>query len=311
MDNPVFASGRGTPVIQDPASPNMNNVTSSKQPVTSESGLVVLASDHIAKRYWFADRALGVAPVPTVPGAFVPVAPTRLLDTRNTAPVGAFSPVSFQAAGTAGVPSKVSAIVFNLTVTRPQANGHIIAYASGTTIPVTSNVNFVAGETIPNSVTVPVGTNGRITLQNNSPGTADLIADISGYYIAGSPAVPGAFVPVAPTRLLDTRNTAPVGAFSPVSFQAAGTAGVPSKVSAIVFNLTVTRPQANGHIIAYASGTTIPVTSNVNFVAGQTIPNSVTVPVGTNGRITLQNNSPGTADLIADISGYFIAGTGQ
>ncbi|MFF1883451.1 hypothetical protein ACFVVC_18505 [Pseudarthrobacter sp. NPDC058196] len=309
MDNPVFASGRGTPVIQDPASPNMNNVTSSKQPVTSKSGLVVLASDHIAKRYWFADRPLGVAPVPTVPGAFVPVAPARLLDTRNTAPVGAFSSVSFKAAGTAGVPSNVSAIVFNLTVDRPQANGHIIAYASGTTIPVTSNVNFNAGQTIPNSVTVPVGTNGRITLQNNSPGTADLIADISGYYIAGSPTVPGTFVPVAPTRLLDTRNTAPVGAFSSVSFQAAGTAGVPSNVSAIVFNLTVTRPQANGHIIAYASGTTIPVTSNVNFVAGQTIPNSVTVPVGTNGRITLQNNSPGTADLIADIAGYYIAGT--
>jgi hypothetical protein len=31
MDNPVFAAGRGTPVIQDAASPNMNNVTTTKQ----------------------------------------------------------------------------------------------------------------------------------------------------------------------------------------------------------------------------------------------------------------------------------------
>ena len=309
MDNPVFGAGRGTPVIQDPSSPNINNVTTSKQPVTSASGLVVLASDDVAQRYWFADRPLTVAPAPTVPGTFVPVTPTRLLDTRNTAPVGSFSSVSFQAAGVAGVPANVSAVVFNLTVTRPTSFGHIIAYASGTTIPVTSNENFVAGETIPNNVTVPVGTDGKITLQNNSPGTTDLIADIAGYYIAGSPTVPGAFVPVAPTRLLDTRNTAPVGSFSSVSFQAAGVAGVPAKVSAVVFNLTVTRPTSYGHIIAYASGTTIPVTSNENFNAGDTIPNNVTVPVGADGKITLQNNSPGTTDLIADIAGYYIAGT--
>jgi hypothetical protein len=62
MDNPVFASGRGTPVIQDAASANMNNVTTSKQSVNSTTGLVVLASDHVAKRYWFADIKLGSSP---------------------------------------------------------------------------------------------------------------------------------------------------------------------------------------------------------------------------------------------------------
>ncbi len=247
-----------------------------------------------------------IAGTPTVPGAFAPVAPTRLLDTRNTAPVGAFSSVSFQAAGVAGVPANVSAVVFNLTVTQPQSSGHIIAYASGTTVPGTSSENFIAGQTIPNSVTVPVGTDGKITLLNNSPGTTDLIADIAGYYIAGTPTVPGAFVPVAPTRLLDTRNTAPAGAYSSVSFQAAGVAGVPANVSAVVFNLTVTQPQSSGHIIAYASGTTVPGTSSENFIAGQTIPNSVTVPVGTDGKVTLLNNSPGTTDLIADIAGYYL-----
>lgn len=64
MDNPVFGSGRGTPVIQDGASTNMNNVTTSKQSVNATTGIVVLASDHVAKRYWYSDRPLGTTPTP-------------------------------------------------------------------------------------------------------------------------------------------------------------------------------------------------------------------------------------------------------
>jgi PKD repeat protein len=61
MSNISFSLGRGTPVIRDAASPNLNNVTSSKQNVTSATGLVVLASNDITKRYWHADITLGAA----------------------------------------------------------------------------------------------------------------------------------------------------------------------------------------------------------------------------------------------------------
>ena len=47
MDNPVFEDGRGTPIIQDGASDNMNDVTTSKQSVNSTTGLVVLASNNV------------------------------------------------------------------------------------------------------------------------------------------------------------------------------------------------------------------------------------------------------------------------
>ena len=59
MANISFPLGRGTPVIRDAASPNLNNVTSSKQSVTSATGLVVLASNDVTQRYWHADVALG------------------------------------------------------------------------------------------------------------------------------------------------------------------------------------------------------------------------------------------------------------
>ena len=59
MDDPVFEDGRGTPIIQDGASDNMNDVTTSKQSVNSTTGLVVLASNNVTKRYWFSYRDLG------------------------------------------------------------------------------------------------------------------------------------------------------------------------------------------------------------------------------------------------------------
>ncbi|RAX17083.1 PKD domain-containing protein, partial [Pseudarthrobacter sp. AG30] len=80
MDNPVFGSGRGTPVIQSASSSNMNDVTTTKQGVDGTTGLVVMASDNVAKRYWFSDRSLG-------PAAPAPVASFTASPTSGTAPL--------------------------------------------------------------------------------------------------------------------------------------------------------------------------------------------------------------------------------
>ncbi|GAA1264488.1 PKD domain-containing protein [Arthrobacter pascens] len=76
MDNPVFENGRGTVVIEDEASANMNDVTSTKQSVNAATGLVVMASDHVAKRYWFSDRSLGTPPDPSAPVTSFTATPT-------------------------------------------------------------------------------------------------------------------------------------------------------------------------------------------------------------------------------------------
>ncbi|MFE9201459.1 hypothetical protein [Micromonospora sp. NPDC007230] len=59
MGSITFPDGRGTPVIRDALSPNMNNVTSTKQSVTSATGMVILASNDVTQRYWHADLPLG------------------------------------------------------------------------------------------------------------------------------------------------------------------------------------------------------------------------------------------------------------
>ncbi|XEC32843.1 N-acetylmuramoyl-L-alanine amidase [Streptomyces fradiae] len=53
-------------------------------------------------------------------------------------------------------------------------------YPYGTTRTSASNLNFVAGQTVPNMVVVPVK-DGKITFYNHS-GSVDLIADMAGYY---------------------------------------------------------------------------------------------------------------------------------
>ena len=68
-----------------------------------------------------------------------------------------------------------------------------------------SNLNFTAGQTIPNSVIAPVSASGDVCFYVY--GTAHLLADVSGYF----PSDPG-FTSLTPARVLDTRSGARVGA---------------------------------------------------------------------------------------------------
>lgn len=265
-------------------------------------------------------RLADVAAV-TEPGTFASLEPARILDTRvgSGAPQAKVAPsgtVGLQVTGRGGVPaSDVAAVVVNVTVTEPSTGGFITVYPFGTSQPTASNLNFTAGQNIPNLVTVKVGTDGKINLKNNSAGSVHLIADVAGYYVAGTPTVPGAFVSLDPARVLDTRvgNGAPnaaVAAQSTVDLQITGRGGVPADgVAAVVVNVTVTGPATGGFITVYPSGSSQPTASNLNFSAGQTIPNLVTVKLGTGGKIKLTNNSAGTVQLIADVAGYYLAGT--
>jgi PKD repeat protein len=122
-------------------------------------------------------------------GSFASLPPARILDTRSgngapAAPVAAGGTVALQVTGRGGVPaSGVSAVVLNVTVTQPKAVGFITAYPHGTAKPTASNLNFVAGQTVPNLVVALVGADGGVALYNGSSGTVQLIADVAGYYL--------------------------------------------------------------------------------------------------------------------------------
>ena len=255
------------------------------------------------------------APVST-PGGFTSLDPSRLLDTRSgvgapPASVAAGATVALQVLGRGGVPtSGVSAVVLNVTVTAPTRPGFVSVYGDGTSRPGSSNLNFVAAQTVPNLVIAKVGADGKVALWNGSAGTVQLLADVSGYYLSGIPTAPGALGSLDPSRLLDTRSGlgAPQGAVAAggaVALQVLGRGGVPtSGVSAVVLNVTATTPTTTGWVTVYGDGMTLPGTSNLNFVAAQTVPNLVIAKVGANGKVDLSNGSAGTVQLLADISGY-------
>lgn len=257
--------------------------------------------------------AAGPTPALTVPdcsGRAMPMDPKRFLDTRIwPGRLGAGESVSFRVAGVRGLPADISAVAVNLTVTSPTSFGFITAYAAGTDKPRTSNLNYAAGQTVSNLAVVPVGADGRLTLSNTSAGTVHVIADVSAYFQSGTASAPGTLDAVAPRRLLDTRSSSgPVAGGKSVTFRAGGTSGIPVDASAVVLNLTVTEATSFGFLTAYAAGSARPNASSVNYSAGQTVPNLVVVPVGTDGKVTVANTSPGTAQVIADVAGYFLPG---
>jgi alpha-tubulin suppressor-like RCC1 family protein len=255
------------------------------------------------------------------PGGLTSLAPARLLDTvsgvgADQSAVEAGATVHLRVSGRGGVPaSGVSAVVLNVMVNAPTAPGHLTVFPEGTTLPGTSNLNYVPARTVVNLVIAQIGTDGKIDLYNNSNGTIQLIADVSGYYLSGAPNVAGTFVSLAPSRLLDTRSgvgadQAAVSAGRTLHVQVGGVGGVPaSGVSAVVLNVTVTAPAKTGFVSVHRDGTTAPGTPSLNFLATQTVPNLVIVPVGVNGKVDLYNGSAGDVQVVADVSGYFLSGT--
>ncbi|MFD6972526.1 hypothetical protein [Streptomyces sp. NPDC059949] len=247
------------------------------------------------------------------PGSdFTPYAPTRLLDTRDGtgAPAGTVQPYSstrVKVGGNGGIPAGVTAVVLNVTVTDTDSDGHIIAFPEGTERPTTSNVNFKARQTVPNLVIVPVGKSGYVELANRSSMPVNLIADVTGYF---SHTASSGYTPVAPSRFVDTRDglgtvKGQLGGRKTFSTQISGLRGVPQGISAVALNVTVTNPKEAGHLSVFPGGAAIPTASNLNFTAGQTIANSVIVPVGTDGKISVFNGAWAGTDVIVDVVGFY------
>jgi len=254
------------------------------------------------------------------------VTPLRVFDTRSG--VGGVPVAKVGALDGAGTPLEVSvlsaigqsagavsAVSLNVTATGTSASrfgGYVTAYPCGTR-PNASNINFVSNQSVPNAVIVPVSATGTVCFYVY--GQADLIADVNGWFAGGS-----GFNSLAPTRVFDTRSgsggvpVAKVGALDgsgkELKVQVAGTNGVPSLgAAAVMMNVTVDATTASaygGYVTAYPCGATPPNSSNINFVSGKTIANSVVAPLSVNGEVCFYVY--GQAHVLADITGWLAAG---
>ncbi|MCX5588875.1 PKD domain-containing protein [Streptomyces erythrochromogenes] len=248
------------------------------------------------------------------PGAdFTPHAPARLLDTRNGtgSPVGKVAgqgSARVKVAGNASVPAGVTAVALNVTVTETVDSGHVTAWpGAGYERPITSNLNYTAGHSVPNLVIVPVGEDGYVELFNGGWSSVDLIADVTGYFTRASDS---GYTSMTPARFVDTRegtgtSKGMLASRSAFTTRIGGLQGVPENITAVALNVTVTEPQGPGHLTAFSGTGPVPTASNLNFVPGQTVANAVIVPVAADGTIKIFNGAWSPTHVVVDVVGYY------
>ena len=258
-----------------------------------------------------APRQLPVAPGGTARrgDGFSPVVPVRLLDTRDGrgAPKGKLAGdavLRLAVAGHGGVPAVgATAVTVNVTAVSPDQAGFATVFPCGIDPPNVSNLNYAAGQTVPNLVTVPLAADGTICISTSA--ATHVLADIAGWY--GQ--VGDGFSPVVPVRLLDTRDGrgAPKGKLAGdavLRLAVAGHGGVPAVgATAVTVNVTAVSPDQAGFATVFPCGIDPPNVSNLNYAAGQTVPNLVTVPLAADGTICISTSA--ATHVLADIAGWY------
>jgi hypothetical protein len=289
-----------------------------------------------------------VAPKPAAP--YSPLAPVRICDTRpisassppnqcnsgSDTPLGPISAGGTETvnvanagdagAGTFGIPADATSVVLNVTAVEPAApGGYMTVYPTGAAQPNTSNLNYPAGETVPNLVQVAVGTGGDVSFFSTSQ--TNLVVDVEGYTAPSDDSGAGLYNALpAPARICDTRAASSFtssnqcegpgnvdGLLSPAApkhVQVTNGTSIPSGTTAAVLNVTVVNPTAGGYLTVYPRGDQRPNASNLNFSVGHTTANRVMVPLSTSGEITLWSSE--ATDVTVDVSGYYsaVGGTG-
>ncbi len=173
-------------------------------------------------------------------------------------------------------------------------------WPSNQTQPYVSTLNNPTATVVANAAIVPADPDGG-DIDVYAYNSTDLIIDINGYFAA--PGQNGlSLYPVAPCRVLDTRQSG--GAF--MGEKAVNVVGSPcappSNAQAYVFNATVVPPGSMPYLTLWADGQPQPTVSTLNAYDGFITSNMAIVPTN-NGSIDAY--AAGLTQLILDISGYF------
>ncbi|MEO8266083.1 MAG: hypothetical protein ABI706_11320 [Ilumatobacteraceae bacterium] len=225
--------------------------------------------------------------------------PLRLLDTRVALGISGTvkttprvpTPILLPAAAAGS-----AAVALNLTVTEPDVDGFATAYPCGQKPPLASNVNFRAGQTVPNLVIAKPGTGGRVCVVTSV--SAHLVVDMQGWF------PPGSYDPLpVPERVLDTRTGAGRKLDAGVETLLVGD----SSGGAVVANVTVVEPDGPGYLTVYPCGTTPPITSNLNFIAGDVVANLTIARPDAQG-VCAVASAP--THVVVDLQGRIPVGTG-
>jgi len=227
----------------------------------------------------------------------------RALDTRSGAQpaVGSISQVNLNGL----VPADAIAVVGNLTAVNSAVPGFVTAFPRGTSVPDTSNLNVGAGDTRAVGVITRIGSAAGavgVDLYNFCGG--HLLFDVVGYITGSSSgnATDGLFVPITPTRMLDTRRNK-MRSWHGGTTQFSLPAPIDTRAQAVAMNLTVTATVDAGFFTLYAAQTPRREVSNLNVTgSGKTVANNAICRISTAG---VACYSYGAAHIICDVTGWY------
>lgn len=252
------------------------------------------------------------------PGRFVPVTPSRLVDTRSgvggrTGSIPAGTSWTLHLGGVGGIATTAGAAALNVTVPSTTSAGSITVHASDVARPSAATLNYPGSTTVATFTMAALSASGDVTFYNSGPSAAHLVVDVMGYLTAGTNTQRGGmFEMLTPVRIHDTRNgtggrSTPLNANEAWPIAIRGVGGVPTSSSvsgSVMIGITALGSTSSGSFILYASGTTRPTVSTVNF--GPTVIRGgfAIVPIGSDGKIVVYNSSGGVVDVLVDILGY-------
>jgi hypothetical protein len=268
--------------------------------------------------------ATRVSELQTAGSTFIPITPTRVLDSRFGVGLSGFFTSnlsrSVQIAGLPGIPSAAVAITGNLTVTQQSSAGFLAITPTPNNNPSTSTLNFPLGDTRANNVTSPLGTDGRasIVYRTSTAGQhAHVILDVTGYFVDSVSSAVSTYKTMAPTRILDTRAASQVGPYNTPFVDGAVRSwpvrallpGAPANAIAVTGNVTVAEQTSRGLVAIGPTVSVNPETSTLNFPLGDNRANGVTVKLATDGSLSAVfrgATSSSTAHVIFDVTGFYV-----
>ena len=249
--------------------------------------------------------------------------------------VGAFvTPTILAVSGFPG--QTVAGVAHNLTVKAHDSSGDTAADYTGTVHFTSSDpkavlpadYTFTVADAGVHVFSVTLNTSGSQSVTATDTANASIKGSQSGIVVAW----PASYTATSPRRILDTRATVKSGnptniglsgvfkagtvrrfSVAGAKYVGGGTApAVPANAVAVSGNLTVVGETAAGVIdlgpAASASGTT----STLSFLVGDTRANNVTVGLAADGSLAAvyrSSTAGATANLIFDVTGYFLPGT--
>jgi hypothetical protein len=257
----------------------------------------------------------------TGPNGFTSALQNPSIANATTAATGTYS-VTATVGGVTSVPGTTSATVNAVPGTpvitvapivgagSPNRTATVAAHAGSSYAWTIGNGTITAGQGT-NQITFTAGVAGTpLTLSVTETSSSGCTSGAGTATVTVAPA--GSFIQyytVSPCRQLDTRISSsplPPGGTLTVPLTG-GSCSIPATARAVSVNVTVTETTAPGYLTLYPATGSLPLVSNINFVAGVTRANNAVLVLADDGsgEVDVFNGSGGTAQVIIDVNGYF------